>query len=179
MRERTVKTENIFKGRVLTVELLDVELADGMKTTREIVRHNGAVGILCRLPDGRFVLVRQYRKAAETEMVEIVAGSLEKGEAPRACAIRETLEETGHRVLRIGKLGSIWLAPGYSSERLHLYWADVAAGRGADCQDPDERIGIVILSGRQIESMIRSGKVCDSKTICAWHLWNAEKGERL
>lgn len=176
MFERTLKTRRIFNGRVLSVELLQVELDDGVRTTREVLRHNGAVGVLCVLPDGKFLLVRQYRKAAETELVEIVAGSLEKGERPRNCAIRETREETGCRVAAIGKLGAIWLAPGYSSERLHLYWARVEPARGKGSLDPDERIETVVLDGRRLECMIRSGEISDSKTICAWHMWKNGAG---
>jgi ADP-ribose pyrophosphatase len=77
--EKTLATERKYTGKIINVDLLDIELPDGRRATREVVRHGNAVAILARRPDGKFVLVKQYRKAAEEALVEVIAGGLEKG----------------------------------------------------------------------------------------------------
>lgn len=170
MNEKTVSSRVAFKGRLLTVEVMDVELDNGVRTTREVVRHGGAVGVLARLPDSSFILVRQFRKPLECELVEIVAGGLEPGELPEACAIRETREETGYATASMKKLGVVALAPGYSAEMLHLYFAELAAA-GDSCPDHDEYVETVRLTEAEIDGMIVRNEIKDAKTLAAWHLW--------
>ncbi len=93
--EKTLHSERVYTGRIIDVDLVDIELPDGRKAKREVVRHGNAVAVLARRPDGKFVFVKQYRKAAEEALVEVIAGGLEKGEDPEAGARRETAEETG------------------------------------------------------------------------------------
>ena len=93
--EKTLACERKYTGRIINVDLIDIELPDGRKTKREVVRHGAAVGILARRPDGKFVFVKQYRKAAEEALVEVIAGGLEPGEVPIEGAEGETAEETG------------------------------------------------------------------------------------
>ncbi len=95
MEEKTLATRRVFEGRALTVEVLDIAMPDGRRTTREVLRHSGAVCILAELPDGRFVLVRQYRKAVERTLLECVAGCMEPGETPEEAARREKRAESG------------------------------------------------------------------------------------
>src|SRR5579884_558550 len=91
--ERTVSSREVFAGRLLHLHVDEVVLDNGRTSTREIVEHPGAVAILAFTDDGQLVLVRQYRKAAERLTVEIPAGTLGPGEAPRDCALRELKEE--------------------------------------------------------------------------------------
>ena len=174
MEERTLKKRTVFQGKVLAVEVHEIELPGGRGSTREIVRHGGAVGVLVRRPDGVYVLVRQYRKAVESVLLEIVAGSLEPGEKPEACAIREVREESGYEVEDLRPLGVIVLAPGYSSERLHLYTARVRADRKAPLPDVDESLETVFLTAEELDRSIRRGEIVDAKTLAAWQLAGKE-----
>lgn len=171
MKERTLKKRVVFKGRLLTVEVLDVELEPGRRSTREIVRHPGAAVVLAQMADGMFVLVRQFRKAAEKHILEAVAGGLGKGETPYACAKRELEEETGYTASSLTKLGTVYPAPGYTAEVLHLYYARLRGERGACRPDDDEQLVVVYLSEKQIDALIRKGRVHDAKTLSAWVLW--------
>ena len=72
--EKTLGCERKYTGKIISVDLLDIELPDGRKATREVIRHGNAVAILARRPDGKFVFVKQYRKAAEEALVEVIAG---------------------------------------------------------------------------------------------------------
>jgi hypothetical protein len=123
--ERTVRTRRVFRGRLLGLDVVEVDLGGGRRSTREIVRHPGAVVVLPRLSDGRFVFVRQYRKAVKRTMLEAPAGTRERGETARACALREVREETGFAARRLTKMGLVIPAPGYTDEILHAYCADL------------------------------------------------------
>ena len=101
LTEKTLATERKYTGKIISVDLLDIELPDGRRAKREVIRHGNAVAILARRPDGKFVFVKQYRKAAEEALVEVIAGGLEPGEDPIEGAKRETAEETGYEVTRI------------------------------------------------------------------------------
>jgi ADP-ribose pyrophosphatase len=152
--ERTLSSAPGFSGRLLNVEVLEVELEPGVRARREIVRHPGAAAVVARTPDGRFLFVRQFRKPLERETLEIVAGGLEKGESPDECARREVKEESGHEVLSLERLGQMYPAPGYTDEILHLFFAELAAGRGDQGGDHDERIAVEYLTADEIESKL-------------------------
>ena len=166
--EKTLKTERKYTGKIISVDLLDIELPDGRKTKREVIRHGNAVAILARRPDGKFVFVKQYRKAAEEALVEVIAGGLEPGEDPIEGAKRETAEETGYEVASIQFLTTIICTPGYCEERIHLYFAELADGQHAQDQDPNENVYPVFLSADEVEDGIRMGAIFDSKTLSAW-----------
>lgn len=173
--EKTLACERKYTGRIISVDLVDIELPDGRKTKREVVRHGNAVGILARRPDGKFVFVKQYRKAAEEALVEVIAGGLEPGEDPVAGAKRETAEETGYEVTSITFLTTIICTPGYCEERIHLYFAELSAEAHAQDQDPDENVHPIILSEAEVEEAIRKGEIFDSKTLSAWTCYKLMK----
>jgi ADP-ribose pyrophosphatase len=175
--ERTVASRPAFDGRLLKLDVVEVELPDGARATREVLRHPGAAVVLAELPDGRFVFVRQYRKAVEAAMLEAVAGTLEPGEDPDACAAREVAEETGFRVGALRKLGVVVPAPGYTSERLHVYHARLLAEAGEVSPDDDERLeNVVVEAGRVLETL--AGEFPgDAKTLAAWLLY-LHRGKR-
>ena len=166
--EKTLASERKYVGKIINVDLLDIELPDGRRTKREVVRHGNAVAILARRADGRFVLVKQYRKAAEEALVEVIAGGLEPGEDPIEGARRETAEETGYEVKSIRFLTTVICTPGYCEERIHLYFAELEDGQHAQDQDPDENVYPVVMTAAEIEDAIRQGKIFDSKTLSAW-----------
>lgn len=177
MNEKTISSKTVFEGRVLDLEVLDVELDSGVRTTREVVRHKGAVAVLAVLPDGKFLFVRQFRKPVESAVMEIVAGILEKGEEPAACAAREVKEETGYDITCLVKLGEIWPTPGYSSELVHVFHAKLSADSETPCPEEDEHLEPVLLDEGTIEKMVRDGDIRDAKTLSAWCMWkNCSRG---
>lgn len=171
MNERTLSSTTAFAGRLLKVEVLEVELEPGVQARREIVRHPGAAAVIARTPDGRFVFVRQFRKPLDCETLEIIAGGLEKGESPADCARREVKEESGHDVRTLERLGQMYPAPGYTDEILHLFFAELADGRGDQGGDHDERIMVEYLTGAEIDAKLASGDIQDGKTMAAWLLF--------
>lgn len=166
--EKTLACERKYTGKIINVDLVDIELPDGRIAKREVVRHGNAVAILARRPDGKFVFVKQYRKAAEEALIEVIAGGLEPGEDPIEGAKRETAEETGYDVTSIKFLTTIICTPGYCEERIHLYFAELTAEPHAQDQDPDENVFPVVLSEQEVEDAIRKGEIFDSKTLSAW-----------
>ena len=168
LTEKTLSSVRKYTGKIISVDLLDIELPDGRKAKREIIRHGNAVAILARRPDGKFVFVKQYRKAAEDALIEVIAGGLEPGEDPVDGAKRETAEETGYEVTSIKFLSTIICTPGYCEERIHVYFAEISATPHAQDQDPDENVYPVVLSREEVEDGIRKGTIFDSKTLSAW-----------
>lgn len=171
--EKTVKSEVVHKGIVFDVYHDVVELEDGNTSLREVCHHPGAVAVLA-LYEGNLVLVRQFRYAAGEEMIEIPAGKLEKGEDPKAAALREMEEETGMRCRSIAPLGKIFASPGILSESMHLYFTDDMEYIG-ESPDEGEFLSVNMVSPQNFGEMIRSGRICDSKTLCAYALAK-EKG---
>ena len=176
MREKTLSSRTFYKGRILDLDLQEVELEPGHRAKREIVRHRPAVAVLGELGDGAFVLVKQYRKPVECDVLEIVAGVVEEGEAPEACAAREVQEETGYDVQSLVHLGDVWSAAGYCDEVLHLFHARLVPCDKPAPPDEDERIEVVRLTGSQLEEMIERGEIRDAKTLAALYLWKKKSG---
>ncbi|MDD5678242.1 MAG: NUDIX hydrolase [Kiritimatiellae bacterium] len=172
MNEKTISSNRVFDGRLLKLDVLEVELDTGRRARREVVSHPGAVAIWARAPDKRFVFVRQFRKAIEQELLEIVAGTLEIGETPEACARREIREETGYAVKTLTPLGFIFTAPGFCTERIFLFYAELAGAGTAD-PDPDEHLDVVLLDEAEWKAMMSRGAVQDAKTWAAWGMLNA------
>lgn len=158
-----------FTGRLLQVNIDTVTLPNGRETTRELIHHPGAVGIVPILDDGRMIFVKQYRYPVGTVLYEIPAGKLDPGEEPDVCAVRELSEETGYTAKTWQKLTSIVTTPGFTDEVIHLY-----AARGlekyAQHTDEDEFIDIVALTPEQVKQMVLDGEIYDSKTLSALYL---------
>jgi ADP-ribose pyrophosphatase len=162
--EKTITSRLLHEGRHFSFFRDEVELPDGRRTYRDVVRHPGAVAIVPILPDGRIVLVRQYRYAAEKALLEIPAGTLEPGEEPLNCAARELREETGFEAGEIEGFLSCFMAPGYSSEVIHFFVARDLREVGAE-MEPDEVIENKALELGEILERIRSNAIEDAKTI--------------
>jgi ADP-ribose pyrophosphatase len=170
MRVRTV-----YRGHIVRVEEWRLRLGSGRTVTREVVRHPGAVVVLPRLPDGRFILVRQFRLAVGHTLLEAVAGTLKPGERPERCAARELREESGFAAARLVRLGKVYPVPGYGSEVMHFFFADLQPGHSPLPQDEDENVTAVALTKRELERRIRTGEVRDAKTLAIWLLYRARK----
>lgn len=168
MNEKTIDRKTVFSGRVLSLEVQRVELDSGREAVREIVRHDGAIAAAAFVPGKGYLFIRQFRKAVEQVVLEVVAGCLEKGEDPADCATRELLEETGYRTKSLTALGSIWPTPGYSDEVIHLFYAEMESeGQEAD-PDEDERLEVVFLDRAEVDRMIERREIADGKTLLAW-----------
>ncbi len=130
----------------------------------DIVLHPGAVVILPVLPDGRLLLVKQWRRAIGRILVELPAGTLETHEPVAVCAQRELQEETGFFSHELISLGGFYSAPGFCSEYLHFFLA-LQLEKAPLAPDEDEAIDLLTLTLDEVWEMIRTGEICDSKTI--------------
>lgn len=170
MEEKTLNSKPIYKGKIINLRIDEVLLPNGRKTKREIVEHNGAVAILPIIDENNFLLVKQFRKPAEKTLLEIPAGKLEQGEGIKKCAIRELKEETGYESKNLRKLTSVYLAPGYSSELIHIFVAENLKKTSPE-PDADEFIENIIIEKKDALNKILSGGINDSKTIVAIMLY--------
>lgn len=164
--EKTIKEECVFKGKILDLRIQTVELPNGRTSTREIIKHPGAVAILAFKENGKLIVVQQYRKALEMELLEIPAGKLEYGEKPEDCAKRELEEETGFKSDNIEFLGKICTAPGFCDEVIHIFKA-TNLYEGNIGGDDDEFINLKEMSIDELKENIINGSVIDAKTISA------------
>lgn len=156
--------KNVFKGRVLSLSLYTVSV-NKRKVTREVIEHPGATAILA-IEKGKVLLVRQHR-FPHGYVLEIPAGTLEKGEKPLGCAHRELREETGHTAKKMVPLIKYYPSIGYNTEIIHCYLASGLKEAGDLQLDHDEIMSVVKVDFDKVVRMILSGKITDSKTICA------------
>jgi ADP-ribose pyrophosphatase len=164
MRETILKTEKIYSGRVINVAVHDVSLPDGTQAKRELVQHPGAAAIVALAARRKVLLVRQFRIAAGQVLSEIPAGTLRPNEAPDLCAIRELQEETGFKPGKLESLGGFYVAPGYTTEYIHLYLATDLTASHLD-GDTDEFIEVQQVSVGQALTMVERGEIVDGKSI--------------
>jgi ADP-ribose pyrophosphatase len=155
----------LYEGRILNLRVDRVTLENGRETTREIVEHRGAAAIVPLLDNGDVILVRQYRYAVGSDLLEIPAGTLEDGESPEKCAKRELEEETGYRCGELNKVLECVVAPGYSTERIHFYLARELTKAEMKTEE-DERIKVENMPFRLALEKVRRGEIRDSKTVC-------------
>jgi ADP-ribose pyrophosphatase len=162
----TLKTDVVYSGRKIAVEVNHVRGADGRETVREVVRHRGAVVILAVPEAGCVLLERIWRYAIGREMIELPAGTLEVGEDPAACAARELAEETGYRAARLERILRLHPSPGILSEEMTVYRAyDLTKGEPA--REAGEEIENVILPAGEVLAMIADGRITDAKTVAS------------
>jgi len=163
---RIISSRGIYSGRLLKLEVLQVEGPDGRAREREVVRHPGAVVIVPLLEqENKVILVRQYRAPLDGELLEVPAGTLEPGESPLECAERELSEETGYRAREWEKLAEFYSTPGFCDERLHLYLARGLEPLGDSDPDEGEFLQIERISLEELERMLKKGELEDAKTI--------------
>jgi ADP-ribose pyrophosphatase len=154
----------MYTGRVFGVRRDRVIEPGGVKSTRDVVTHAGSVVVLPILPDGRLLLVRQYRHAVGRYLWELVAGRIEPGERPLEAAGRELAEETGYTGRGFRKLLDVFPTPGFVSERMLVYAAE-GLTPGASRPEADERIRLGRFTLRELEVMIHRGRLRDAKSI--------------
>ncbi|MCP4714446.1 MAG: NUDIX hydrolase, partial [Deltaproteobacteria bacterium] len=154
------------KGKLLNVTQLTTKLPNGNRATLEVLEHPGAVLIIPLLSRVRMVLLKQYRAAIGQYIYELPAGTLEKEEKPLAAARREIVEETGYRAGRWTRLGLIYPAPGYTTEKITIFQAEDLDFKGKK-PEADEVIETLTVSRRQVKELLAMGELVDAKTICA------------
>ena len=156
--------KNLFKGRVLTLNLETITLPKGTPVELELIRHPGAAAVVPMKDDRTVILIRQYRHAAGGFIYEIPAGKLDPGEDPRHCAARELDEEIGFRAATFDLLASILTAPGFADEVIHIF-KGTGLTPGQQKLDRDEVLEVMEVPLEKAIAMIQDGTIRDGKTI--------------
>jgi len=164
MLPKVLKSETVYRGRVFNVRVDEVELRPGQSARLDIVEHTGAVTMLPLDHENNLWFIRQYRHSAGEVMLELPAGTLEPDEAPEAGAARELQEEIGMRAGKLERLCGFWLAPGYSTEFMHVYLATGLTPSQLE-QDEDEIITVEKVPAARALALAESGEVRDSKSL--------------
>jgi len=163
---RVVRHERVYSGKVVDLDVDEVEEPGGARGTREVVRQRGSVAALAVRSDGRVVLVRQYRYAVDASVWELPAGRRDSGESPETGARRELEEEVGLRAGDMELLLEFWTTPGFCDEVMHLF-------RATDLEEvparpeADERIEWSAFTLDEARDMVRRGEIREGKTLVA------------
>ena len=173
LKEKTIKTKTAHKGTFLTLNSDKVLLPNGNTSIREWIKHPGAVCCVPILPNGKIVLIRQYRYAIKKEMIEIPAGKLDQNEIPEKCALRELEEEIGYRANKLTLLANIHPAVGFTDEKMWLYLAEDLV-KTKQSLDADEFLSLFPTKLDEAVDMVWSGQITDVKTIIGI-LWAQKK----
>ncbi len=162
--EKTIASTYIYKGRAVNLRQDTVITADGRESTREIVEHVACIAVVPVDTNGEILLVRQYRKALEKEILEIPAGGIDPGEDPETAVRRELQEEIGYLPETLQRMGGFYSSPGFCTEYLYLY---LAAGLKPSRLVAEDTAGIQVVRTQpgRIRQMIQNGEICDSKSI--------------
>jgi ADP-ribose pyrophosphatase len=167
---RVKRSRTVFRGPIFCVrrDLVVEPALRGRRANspvlRDIVEHQGSVVVLPVLPDGRILLVRQYRHATGRFLWELVAGGIDRGETPLNAARRELKEETGYTARRSERIASYFPTPGFLTEEMHLYRA-TGLRPGRANPEADEALEVRAFSRRELERMMRRGALRDGKTL--------------
>jgi ADP-ribose pyrophosphatase len=159
-------SEIVYRGRAFAVRVDEVEIKPGVISRLDIVEHTGAVTILPLDEAGDVWFIRQYRHPAGETLLELPAGTLKPGEDPALAANRELQEEIGMRAERLEPIASFWLAPGYSTELMHVYLA-TGLSEAPLAQDEDEVISVERIPAAQAPALALDGTLRDAKSIAA------------
>lgn len=166
--EKTISSESIYEGNIISLRIDKVELPDGNHAKRELINHSGAVAIIPVTKDGKLVLVRQYRKALDRTIIEIPAGGIEPGEDPRETAKRELEEETGYGAGKLKFVQAFATSPGFANEIIYLYLAEqLIEIENPAAGDEDEFIDVLEVTIEEAEALVETGEIYDAKTAFA------------
>jgi ADP-ribose pyrophosphatase len=158
--------KRVFNGKLLKVFVKKVRLPNGYTATFEMIKHPGAALIVPFVSSNSIIMLRQLRPVIGKYIYELPAGTTDKGEAPASCAKREIIEETGYSAGRMKKLGCIYPVPGYSTEKITIYRADLLT-KSPRRREKDEVISTRILTRTAVRRLFKSGRIIDAKTIAA------------
>jgi ADP-ribose pyrophosphatase len=165
MHYRLIEKQLVFKGKKVQVEVDRIEDEEtGREYSREMVIHPGAVVILPVMEDGRVLLIRNNRYSVHQVLIELPAGTLEKGEDPMNCAGRELLEETGYLAGKLKRIGAFFSSPGIMTEKLYAYAAFNLEKKESALEDGEEIVIMPTLFDDALK-LIDSSEIMDAKTI--------------
>lgn len=164
--EPTVESNNQFRGKILNLRVDTVRMPDGRLATREIAEHSPSVCVVPIDHNNNVVMVKQYRKPAEAELLEVVAGGVDGDETVEEAVLRELQEEICYTAGNIKHLTSSWVAPGWCTELLHVYLATDLTPASLP-PDNDENISVVLVPFHNVPAMIESGDIQDLKSIAS------------
>ncbi len=176
-RYRVLHSKTVYDGKVVRLHVDRVIEPGGITAEREVVSHSGSVVILPELPDGRVLLIRQFRYPARRWLWELVAGGIEPGETPLGAARRELLEEAGYQARTLRPLVAFFASPGFVSEKMYLMEARGLTRVKAQ-PEADERIHLGRFTESQLRRMLRAKKIEDGKTLVGllWRLARRRSG---
>jgi ADP-ribose pyrophosphatase len=163
-KARLLRSKIIYTGPVFGIRRDELVEPGGVRTTREMITHSGSVVVLPVLPDGRVLLIRQYRHAARQFLWELVAGRVDEGESPRKAAARELIEETGYRAKRFRIFMDFFPSPGFLEEKMFILLAK-GLTEGIAQPEEDEKIESRAYERKELEQMIQKRIIRDGKTI--------------
>lgn len=163
IEEKTISSDRVYTGKTISLRVDTVEVPNRGYQKREIVEHNGAVGIIAITPENKVILVKQFRKAIEKELWEIPAGKIEIGENPKDCAIRELKEETGYSAEKIKLIHKFYTSAGFSNQKIYIFLAENLI-QGEQNFDEDEVIEVKEFEMDEVYSMIQKNEIEDAKT---------------
>ena len=161
---QVLSSQIVYEGKVFGIRRDEVIEPTGVRTTREMITHPGSVVVLPVLPDGRVLLIQQYRYAARQYLWELVAGRMDPGETPIEGAARELKEETGYSAKKLKVFLEFFPTPGFLEEKMYLLLAEGLTPGEATPED-DEKIIAKAYTHKQLEEMLRRKKLRDAKTI--------------
>ena len=164
LEEKTIFSENIFKGKLLDVRKDKVTLPNNKIGFREWINHPGAACIIPLLSENKIILVKQYRYPIREETIEIPAGKIDSGEDPGKCAYRELEEETGYKAKKLTLLTSFYPAIGFANEKIWIYLAKNLVKSNSNT-DKDEFVETISVDLNIALDMVAQGMIKDSKTI--------------
>jgi ADP-ribose pyrophosphatase len=163
-KAKILKSEMVFRGKVFGVRRDVVREPGTVRATREVISHPGSVVVLPVLDDGRIVMIRQYRHAARRYLWELVAGRMDEEETVKEAAARELKEETGYVAKRYFEFLDFFPTPGFLEERMHVLLAEGLTAGKAEPEE-DEKIISHAYRVKELEQMIKTGKLRDGKSI--------------
>jgi ADP-ribose pyrophosphatase len=161
----------VYQGRVIGLRVDDIEVSSGRNVSREVVSHPGAVVVVAQDSDGSLLWVRQHRYAAGRTLLELPAGTIEKGDNPETTARRELAEETGYEAAAWQRLGGFYSAPGFCDEYLTAFAARDLSPASGYHQDEDEDITLERLSVEESLRRLDAGEVEDAKSLATLMLF--------
>lgn len=166
MKFELMHAETVYQGRAFAVRCDHLRTPDGRTVKYDIIEHTGSVILIPVDAEGQMHFVRQYRHAAQIELLELPAGTLEPGEPPAEAAAREIREEIGMEAQRLVEIGAFYLAPGYSTELMHVFLANNLKRNPLEA-DADEFLSVEKIPVAEALRQAESGEMQDAKSLAA------------